>query len=335
VPFDRSAGWSVGVEEELMLVDEQTFDLVPAGAQVLAAAQLTDAQSPKQELMTSMLETTTGACASPSDAAERMRVERAKLRELLAPHGILMLASGSHPFATPEDQPIADEPAYLDFAQFAGPAARRQAVCGLHVHVAMPDGDTALRALEAVLGWLPVVLAVSANSPFFRGRETGLLSTRAEILATLPRSGAPPQLGSFAEWEALMERWRVAGVIQRFTNAWWDARINPEFGTLELRMPDQPTEVERAEQIVAALHGLAVRAGQSELESPAQRVDYSTNRFAASRFGPRAKLIWGDRRVEAAELAEELGLDASCEADGQLRYEGDLRGLCAELAARS
>jgi carboxylate-amine ligase len=335
VPFDRSAGWSVGVEEELMLVDEQTFDLVPAAAQVLAGVRGSDAQSPKQELLTSMLETTTGACASPEEAGERMRAERAKLRELLAPHGLRMLASGSHPFGTPEDQPIADEPYYLDFARFAGPVARRQAVCGLHVHIGMPDGDTALRALEALLPWLPVVLAVSANSPFFRGTETGLLSTRAEVLATLPRSGAPPALESFAEWEALMGRWLAAGAIQRFTNAWWDARINPEFGTLELRMPDQPTDVDTAERIVAALHRLAVRAGSGQLESPAHRVDYSTNRFAAARFGPRAELIWGDRLVPAGELAGELGLDDSCEADRQLRHEGDLRALCADLVARS
>jgi glutamate---cysteine ligase / carboxylate-amine ligase len=334
MPFDRSAGWSVGVEEELMLVDEQTFDLVPAAAQVLARVGESE-PSPKQELLTSMLETTTGACASTDEAGARMRAERAKARDLLAPHGLRLLASGSHPFATPEDQPIADQPAYVDFARFAGPAARRQAVCGLHVHVGMPDGDTALRLLEAVLPWLPVVLAVSANSPFFRGRETGLLSTRAEVLATLPRSGAPPVLESFGEWEALMERWRAAGAIQRFTNAWWDARINPEFGTLELRMPDQATDIERAEAIVTALHGLVVRAAEGELHSPAQRADYSTNRFAASRFGPQAKLIWGDRRVPAGELAGELGLDASCEAELQLRHESDLRALCADLVARS
>jgi glutamate---cysteine ligase / carboxylate-amine ligase len=334
MPFDRSAGWSVGVEEELMLVDEQTFDLVPAAAHVLANVGESEA-SPKQELLTSMLETTTGACSSPAEAGERLRAERTKVRDLLAPHGLRLLASASHPFATPEDQPIADDPVYLDFARFAGPAARRQAVCGLHVHIGMPDGDTALRVLEAVLPWLPVVLAVSANSPFFRGRATGLLSTRAEVLATLPRSGQPPALGSFAEWEALMERWRAAGAIQRFTNAWWDARINPEFGTLELRMPDQPTDVARAEEIVTALHGLVVRAAEGELQSPAPRVDYSTNRFAASRFGPEAPLIWGARRVAAGELAGRLGLDGSCEAQRQLRQEGDLRALCADLVARS
>lgn len=335
MPFDRSAGWSVGVEEELMLVDEQTFDLVPAAGQVLAGVSSSETQSPKRELLASMVETTTGICATPDEAAERMRAERERLRGLVGQHGLQVLASGSHPFATPEDQPITETPTYLDFVRFAGPVARRQAVCGLHVHIGMPDGDTALRALEALLPWLPVALALSANSPFFRGKETGLLSTRAEILWTLPRSGAPPELTSFAEWEELMQRWLAAGAIQRFTNAWWDARINPEFGTLELRMPDQPTEVDTAARIVAALHRLAVRAASGELVAQSHRVDYQTNRFAAARFGPRAELIWDDGLVPAGDLAAELGLEAACEADHQLEYRGDLRALCADLVARS
>jgi carboxylate-amine ligase len=335
VPFDRSAGWSVGVEEELMLVDEQTFDLVPAAEKVLERVSGSEPQSPKHELLGSMIELTTGVCATPEEAAERMRAERERVRKLVATDGLYLLASGSHPFATPEDQPITDDPTYLEFVRFAGPVARRQAVCGLHVHIGMPDGDTALRALDALLPWLPVVLAVSANSPFFRGDATGFVSTRAEVLLTLPRSSAPPDLRSFAEWEALMERWRAAGAIQRFTNAWWDARINPEFGTLELRIADQPTEVDMAARIVVALHELAVRAASGELVAQSHKVDYSTNRFAASRFGPRAELIWDDRLVSAGELAAELGLDPTCEADRQLEHRGDLRALCADLVARS
>ena len=132
-----------------------------------------------------------------------------------------------------------------------------------------------------------------------------------------------------------MERWRAAGVIQRFTNAWWDARINPDLGTLELRIPDQPTDSARAGELVAALHGLAVRAATDQLRNGAERTDYQTNRFAASRFGPRAELIWGDRLVPVSELAEELRLGSTCEADEQLRLRGDLRRLCAELVSRS
>jgi carboxylate-amine ligase len=335
MPFDPAAGWTVGVEEELMLVDEQTYDLVPAASQVLARLSGSEPQAPKRELFASMIETTTGVCGSAAEAAERMRAERARVRALAAEDGLLVLAAGSHPFAIPEDQPITDEPTYLEFVRFSGPVARRQGVCGLHVHVGMPDGDTALRALAAVLPWLPVLLAVSANSPFFRGQETGFLSTRAEVLLTLPRSGAPPELGSFAEWESLMRRWVAAGAVRRFTSAWWDARINPELGTLELRIADQPTDVDTAARFVAALYDLAVRAARGELVAQSHKFDYPTNRFAAARFGPRAELIWGDRLAAVAELAAELGLEATCEADRQLEWRRNLRALCADLVARS
>lgn len=317
-----------------MLVDERTYELVPAAAQLLGGVA-SEHGSPKRELLASMVETTTGVCASPDEAVAQMRAERARLSELAARHGLAVLAAGTHPFSAPEDQPVTDEPYFLDFVRFGGPVARRQAVCGLHVHIGMPDGDTALRALELVLPWLPVVLAVSANSPFFRGKETGLLSTRAEVLATLPRSGAPPELRSFAEWDALVARWLRAGAIPRFTNAWWDARINPDLGTLELRIPDQPTSLERAEQLVTVLHELAVRAGSNELPLATPRPDYQTNRFAASRFGPRAEMIWADELVPVRELAGEAGLDAVCEADAQLAHRENLRSLCADLIARS
>ena len=191
--------------------------------------------------------------------------------------------SGTHPFATPEDTPVVENPDYLEFAAAAGPVARRQGVCGLHVHVGMPDPETCMRAHEAVLPWLPVVLAVSANSPWFRGEATGLLSTRAEVLATLPRSGVPPVFGSWDGWVQTMERWQRAGVLRKPTQTWWDVRMHPALGTLELRAPDQPTDPRRTGAFVALLHALGVWAATNGDGRPASRADAHTNRFFASR----------------------------------------------------
>ena len=331
--FGESAPWSVGVEEELMLVDEQTFHLVPAAQRIVdeTGDQL------KGELFLSMLETTTGVCATPAEALERMRERRVEAAKRAEREGLRVLASGSHPFGRPEDQPIADDAEYLEFVRFAGPAARRQAVCGLHVHVAMPDAETCVRALERVLPWLPVVLALSANSPFFRGDETGFVSARAEVLATLPRASAPPRFESYAGWESTMQRWLRAGLIRRYTNVWWDARVHPKFGTLELRIADQPTDVARAGEFVELLHLLAVRAARDELPA-GSRDDYQSNRFAAARFGPRAELVWGDGLRTVAELVGELGgaVDTQrCEADDQLEQRGDLVALTDHLVART
>lgn len=314
-----------------MLVDEQTLELVSAAPLVLDE----DASRLKHELLTSMVETTTGVCGTPEQALEEMVERRAEAAGRAERHGLRILAAGSHPFSRPEDQPVTDDPEYAEFVAFAGPAARRQAVCGIHVHIGMPDADTCMRALEHALPWLPVVLAYSANSPFFRGVETGFLSKRAEVLGTLPRAGAPPPFDSYAEWEAAMERWVAAGAVRRYTNAWWDARVHPRFGTLELRIADQPTDVRVAGEIVRVLHSLAVRAAEHDLQ-PAPREDYETNRFAAARFGPRADLIWNGTMVSATQLARELGFDAaSCEADRQLELRDDLRVLARDLADRT
>jgi carboxylate-amine ligase len=214
----------------------------------------------------------------------------------------------------------------------------------------MPDPETCLRAHEGVLPWLPVVLAVSANSPWFRGEATGLLSTRAEVLATLPRSGVPPAFGSWADWVHTMERWQRAGVLRKPTQTWWDVRMHPALGTLELRAPDQPTDPRLAGAFVALLHALGVWAANGD-GRPASRADGHTNRFFASRFGPRAQLIHPneDRLVSAAELFVELRElvapyadlklmepleGASCEADLQLAT-GDPRAACADAVERS
>jgi carboxylate-amine ligase len=210
----------------------------------------------------------------------------------------------------------------------------------------MPDGETCVRAHENALPWLPVVLAVSANSPWFRGADSGFFSKRAEVLASLSRGAMPPPFSSYAEWEALFERWIAAGVLEKPTQTWWDARVHPALGTLELRVPDQPTNPAIATGLVALLHALAVWAAQAE-SRPASRADYQTNRFHAARFGPRAKLVRGDRLVSVPELFNELvelvqpdpqliaALEpTSCEAEWQLG-KGNPASACAEIVARS
>lgn len=145
-----------------------------------------------------------------------------------------------------------------------------------------------MRALEAVLPWLPLVLAASANSPYLAGRETGLASTRAEILALLPRSGAPPGFESYGEWEGFAERLVALGLADEWTRIWWDVRPHPRYGTLEVRMPDQPTRVGVSVAFAALLQALVASA------KPARAADrgiYEQNRWAALRFGRAAQLI--------------------------------------------
>jgi carboxylate-amine ligase len=164
----------------------------------------------------------------------------------------------------------------------------------------MPSAEECWRCLETILPWLPVVLAMSANSPWFAGELNGMASNRAPILAELPRAGAPPAFASYREWEAWVERLVSLGVMADYTRLWWDARPHPRFGTLEIRIADQPTSLARTELLVRVIRDLV--ADVPPRVTP--RGDYLQNRWAAARFGTDAQLIHpdGTRLVGVAEL---------------------------------
>ena len=188
----------------------------------------------------------------------------------------------------------------MTFVGYGGISVRRQGVQGLHVHVGMPSGDECWRCLDAILPWLPVVLAMSANSPWFAGVLNGMASNRAPILAELPRAGAPPAFASYAEWEAWVERLAALGVAEDYTRIWWDVRPHPKLGTLEVRVPDQPTDVHLSAAFAALLQALCATALEGDLPSNSLlladrgRADYVQNRWSAARFGARAKLVHPD-----------------------------------------
>src|SRR5690349_1736882 len=312
-----------------MILDAETLALTPGVEALLGALEGRKLPGvPKMELLASMLELATGVCPSAQEALADLRELRAAADESARANGLRIAAAGTHPFSLPQAQDIAPDPRYQEFVDYAGVSARRQAVCGVHVHVAMPGPEECLRALEGVLPWLPLVLALSANSPYLAGEETGLASARAEVLALLPRAAAPPVFGSYAEWEAFVERFVRIGLADGYTRFWWDIRPHPRFGTLEVRAPDQPTQVELTAAFAALLQALCVTVLDGEAPAPANRGDYAQNRWAALRFGPRAQLIHpdGSRLVAVAELFDEL-LTLVEPALGQLGSAGLLEPL--------
>jgi glutamate---cysteine ligase / carboxylate-amine ligase len=355
--FGESPPFSLGVEEEVMILDGETYEQVP---RVEVLARETPNGRLKTELFASVVELNTPVCETAGSAADALRALRAEASRAAAEHGLAVAAAGSHPMSIPEEQEIADHEHYRQFVKYAGATARRQGVNGLHVHVGMPSADVCFDTMEALLPWLPVVLALSANSPYLAGAETGMFSTRAEILGTLPRSGAPPAFGSYAAWERFVERFHGTRLplTANYKSFWWDVRPHPWLGTLEIRMPDQPTSLALSGAFVALLQALCKTiVERGEPVTPAERGDYQQNRWAAARFGPRAQLIHpdGDRIVPADELfgelrglvepaLRELGSEelvklnpTFCEADRQLKIgqRDGLRALCADLVERS
>jgi carboxylate-amine ligase len=213
---------------------------------------------------------------------------------------------GTWPTAVAEEQEITPVAGLKAFAAYAGPSARRQYCSGLHVHVGVVSPEECMGRLEAVLPWLPVVLAASANSPYERGAETGLASTRAELLALLPRSGAPPAFASYEAWATFAERLVTLGLADDLMRLWWDVRPHPRLGTLEVRIPDQPTTLAVTAAFAAVVQALV--AASEPAASAADRGLYAQNRWAAARFGPTAVLVHpdGERACTAVDLLHEL-----------------------------
>ncbi len=352
--FGESSPFSVGVEEELMILDSQTLEQVPRVDAFLGDHGF------HTELFASVVELKTGICASAQEAADELGALRERGTSIAEQNGLRLCAAGSHPLSDPEAQEIVDLERYRSFVEYAGVSARRQGVNGLHVHIGMASAEACMQCLEAILPWLPVLLAISANSPYFAGRETGLASNRAEILAELPRSGAPPPFRVYEEWESFVERLVRLGLASDYTLLWWDVRPHPRFGTLEVRVQDQPTSLGRTAAFVALVQALCASALEwpPQPYEPAARALYQQNRWAALRFGPTARLAHpdGDRAVGAVALAAELvdrirpaarslGTEPLLDALDLQASEGDLQlevgrasglhAVCADLVSRS
>jgi len=354
--FGESAPFSLGVEEELMILDAATHEQVAAVDRILRGVEgMSLPGRLKTELFASVFETNTNICETVGEVDEALPILRRAAARAAEQEGLAIAASGTHPFARPEAQPIVKEERYVTFLGYGGISVRRQGVQGLHVHVGMATADDCWRCLDAILPWLPVVLALSANSPWFAGELTGMASNRAPILAELPRGGTPAAFASYAEWEAWVERLVAIGVMEDYTRIWWDVRPHPQLGTLEVRVPDQPTDVGLSSAFAALVQAMCATALADGLPGGSPRADYVQNRWSAARFGARANLIHPDGRSfpTAAELAVELlervrpaaerlgGADvlaridpSRCEADLQLEQR-DPRDVAAALVRRS
>ncbi len=310
--FGESPPFSLGVEEELMILDAETFEQVAAVDRILKGVEGIELPGQiKTELFASVFETNTNVCATVAEVDEALPALRRAAAAAAAAEGLAIGAAATHPFARPEAQPIVKEERYVTFVGYGGISVRRQGVQGLHVHIGMPTADDCWRCLDAIVPWLPVVLALSTNSPWFAGELTGMASNRAPVLAELPRSGVAPAFATYAEWESWVERLVRLGVTQEYTRIWWDVRPHPKLGTIEVRVPDQPTDVHLSAAFAALLQALCATALDGGLPANTRaladrgRADYVQNRWAAARFGPRAELLHPDG--ESVGFAAELG----------------------------
>jgi len=335
--------FTLGVEEEYMLLDPETFDLVQHIDTVLSRIheeEFVARISP--ELMQSVLEISTPVCHTAADVDGELRRLRGYVTALAGQEGLRVGSSGTHPFSLFERQRITARDRYRALVDQLQYVARRELIFGMHVHVAVDSPEKAIVVLNGMLAHLADLLALSANSPFWRGELTGLASTRQMVFAAFPRSGVPPRFADYAEYAEVVGQLEKTGCIADYTHIWWDIRPHPKWGTIEVRVMDAVSRVEDAVALAAYIQALVkyysdrFDAGQ---EVPSyHRMLVTENRWLAARYGleaPVMDLATGRRnRVPVAQLvrralreirphARELGSDRELDGIEEILARGN------------
>ena len=301
--------YTIGIEEELMILDGQSLELVNAIESMLQPAP---AGEVKPELMESVLEISTEPCANAREAGEQLRALRSQVSRTAAEKGLVIGASGTHPFARWEDQRIVARPRYRDLVSALRFVARQELIFGVHVHVGVDGPEKAIHVTNGLRVHIPVLLALSANSPFWRADSTGLASTRTPIFRAFPRVGIPPTYKGWADYERRIEFMVGARVIEDYTYLWHDVRPHPNFGTVEIRVMDSQTRIEHTVGLAALVQGLVkelcehFESGQELARYPFEMLD--ENKWLAARHGLDGELVDlpGDERVPTRTLAKRL-----------------------------
>jgi glutamate---cysteine ligase / carboxylate-amine ligase len=288
----HAPSFTIGIEEELMIVHAETLELVNAIESLLEG---TPAGEIKPELMESVLEVSTDPCENTAVAAEQLRALRQQVSQTAAGQGLAIGAAGTHPFALWEDQRVVARPRYRDLISALRFVARQELIFGVHVHVGVDDPDKAIHVANGMRVHLPMLLALSANSPFWRADATGLLSTRTPIFRAFPRVGIPPRYDNFDDYSRRVKFMIESRTIEDYTYLWYDVRPHPNFGTVEIRVMDAQTRVEHTLALAALVQCLVKElcehfdAGKKLSRYPYEMLD--ENKWLAARHGLEGELV--------------------------------------------
>jgi carboxylate-amine ligase len=354
--------YTVGIEEELMILDSSSLDLVSAIDSILGEDPPSGEIKP--EFLESVLEIATSPCPDVASVGAELHALRGIARDRAQARGLQIGAAGTHPFARWEDQRVVSDDRYRGLIRSLGFVARQELVFGMHVHVGMADPEEAIHVANSLRPYIPLLIALSANSPLWRGEPTGLMSSRVPIFRAFPRVGLPPRFEGWADFERRVETLSESGAIEDYTFLWYDVRPHPRLGTVEIRAMDSQTRVEHTIALSALVVSL-VKLLTEEFSHPAGLPDppwevLDENRWLAARHGLEAELIdhVSAGRVTVRGLteslleeltphAQELGCERELEGIGDLLRRGngamrqqmvfeanrDLRELMSEIVA--
>jgi glutamate---cysteine ligase / carboxylate-amine ligase len=341
--FGTGDPYTLGVEEEYQLLDGDGFDLVQHIDTMLAAVSGHELEARiNPELMQSVLEITTPVCHTAPDIERELVTLRSYVTGIAREKGLRVGSAGTHPFSLFERQRITAKDRYRALIDQMQYIARRELIFGMHVHVAVDDPEKAIQVVNGLLPHLAPLLALSASSPFWRGEPTGLSSSRQMVFSAFPRSGPPPRFRDYADYAGVVGQLERSGCIADYTHIWWDIRLHPRLGTIEIRICDAVTRVEDAVAIAAYCQALVKQLceqyeGGQEILSY-HRILTSENKWLAARYGLEAPVMDlaspTRNRVPVARLIRRTVTELRPHAR-ELGSDRELDGILAILARGS
>ncbi|MDX8394814.1 MAG: YbdK family carboxylate-amine ligase [Mariprofundaceae bacterium] len=288
IPFSPSSLGTLGVEMEWSLIDSRSGEQIPLAPEILNIVG--DTPRIKQELFTSTIEINTDIHHFSADAIRELADHYQTIQQILKPKGADLFSTGTHPFSKWREQKVSDDPRYQRLFERLQWVAKRFNIFGLHVHIGMPNGDQCIHAMNQLLPIMPVFLALSANSPFWQGMDTGLKSSRIKIFEGLSQGGMPFYFEDWKDFEHSAARLLATESIDSVRDIWWEMRPHPDFGTLEVRIGDMPAT--RSDTLAYVAYVRAETMAAAHNKSP--RVHPSLireNRWRACRYGMEATII--------------------------------------------
>ncbi len=284
--FKKSTGYTLGVEIEFQTLDKKTHDLAPFAPILLENAPKLLCPRLSPEFIQSILEIQTGICFSLVDVENDLMQTVSMAEELAEENGSILFAASLHPFAMHREQLLTTNDRYKAIMQELQILGRRFITQGLHVHVGLPDGETAVRICNQVQAYLPILLALTASSPFFQGEDTGLMSYRTKLFEVLPLAGTYTHIENWSRFKEEVHLLQSVGVISSIRDLWWDARPHPDFGTLEIRICDLPVRFSDILGITALIQALVATLAEEESENqPLNQHIVRSNKWQAARHG--------------------------------------------------
>jgi len=291
--FNHSPKPTIGVEAELFTINKNSFDLCPGAPLILK--EFPESAQVKEELLECIIEVNTDICDNISEVRTDLTSRISEVQQIAEKQNMALISMGTHPFARWKDQTITESGRYINFLERMQWPVRRLIISGLHVHIGVESGEKAIAITNGMTRYIPLLIGLSANSPYFGSELTGLASTRTKIFEGLPTAGLPPFLKNYSEFQKFMRTLQKANSIQSIREVWWDIRPHPGFGTVEIRVCDAVPSVDEMVNLAALIQCLVV--GLSNFYDDGAQLPIldpwviQENKWRATRYGIDADII--------------------------------------------